>query len=222
MGHKSAAFLGPNSFPPTGDGTTSTVPVYCSNLGSSASGVNLIIEILGTDSNVFAAQFGQGGFPAGGLAPNQSVAIVITYSPTIISEDQSALTLSTNAGNVEIPLFGEGINASCELQIPTQSLDFGQLPLGTPAQPIQFTILNIGVSDCEIQGPLSIENDPSGSFHIISTSIQPDPTTEAYIIPYGVGSGLTVTVNFEPTKTGMLAGQVGDFISLTGVGLGGQ
>jgi hypothetical protein len=209
-----------DSFPPTGDGSTSTIPVYCTNIGSAASGVNLTIDINGTDSNVFSAQFGQFGFPVGGLSPNQSVEIVTTYSPTIISKDQSFLTLLTNAGSVVIPLFGEGINATCELQIPTEALDFGPVPVGTTAQAVNFTILNIGSSYCEIEGPLSIQNDPSGSFHIVSTNIQPD-MNEAYIVPNngtGVSSGLAVTVDFKPTEVGSLAAQVGDFISLTGVG----
>ncbi len=205
-----------DTFIPTADGTSSSVPIYCSNLGSSVSGVNLMIEIEGTGSSVFTAQFGPGGFPVGGLVPNQTVEILTTYTPLGISQDVGTLTLSTNVGNVQIPMFGDGINATCELKIPTQALNFGNVPQGTTSAPLPFAIDNIGSSLCEIQGPFAIHNDPTHSYQLLSTSIQPSGATKDYLIP--PNSSLDVDVTFTPSTTGQLGGQVADFITLSGSG----
>jgi len=208
-------------FPPTAQGRSATVPVYCTNVGSAASGVNLMIALGGTGSSLFTAQFGQGGFPPAGLSPNQSVAVDVTYTPGGISADNGQLVLDTNAGTVTIPMFGEGLNYSCQLKIPTQALDFGKVAIGAAPPTASFAVDNAGFSQCAIRGPIAIENDPSKSFHVVSTSIMEDGQTGDYTLqPVGSSDAhLVITVEFQPTTTGQLAAEVADFIGLTGTGV---
>jgi hypothetical protein len=211
------------SFAPTVDGQSAVLPVHCTNVGSAVGGVNLTMTIAGTSSPLFTAQFGPGGFPTTGLAPNQSVDIKTTYTPTGISQDIGTLDLDTNAGTVQIPLFAEGLNTSCQIMIPSESLDFGHIVVGNTSAAASFAVDNIGVYGCELQGPLQILNDPSKSFHIVSTNIQLDPKTGAFYIASSSGGGgnsrLVVTVDFKPTASGHLSADVSDLIALTGVGV---
>jgi hypothetical protein len=208
-------------FAPTADGTSTMVKIYCSNVGSAASGVNLMIAITGTDSSVFTAQFDE-AFPPTGLSPNQSVAIDVTYTPADISRDEGMLTLKTNGGNVSIPLYALGINSSCRLMIPTSALDFGHVVVGSTSTALSFAVDNVGTTDCELAGPLLIAEDPSNSFHIVSTSFQPDMQLGAYIISASASdptSRLIVDVSFTPTATGQLSGEVSDLVGLSGFGV---
>jgi hypothetical protein len=206
-------------FPPTPANHLATSTVVCTNTGTSPTGENLMISITGTGSPVFSAQFMAGTYPASGLAPNQKAQISLSYTPGGVSADQATLMVATNVGNVTIPLLGDGLAPSCQLSIATSELTFPDVTVGASSAPIAFAIENVGQVDCQIKAPIMIGDDSTGSFQVLSTSIQPNGSEYA-IPPPGTESTsrLVIQVGFTPTTRGVLTGWVGDFVSLSGTG----
>lgn len=205
-------------FPPTNANQTATVMVGCKNTGSSVDGQNLLITIASTGSNAFNAAFTQSSYPPAGLAPGQTAGIAVSYSPVTVSDDQGGLALSTNVGSVTIPLTGYGLSPSCQLSFPTASLDFGGVTVGTTKGPSAFPIVNSGQTDCQIEAPIRVVDDPSGSFQVVSTNLQAVGSQYSLSPPGGPTSTLVVQVTFTPKTTGSLRASAGDFVALSGTG----
>ena len=66
--------------------------------------------------------------------------------------------------------------------IAPSQLNFGNVQVGDTSPMLSFEVQNVGTDICLVQG-LGIQNDATGSFHILSTSIQPDPVTNKITIP---------------------------------------
>ncbi len=199
----------------------STVPVLCTNSGTALPGVSLIIDPPSASPGVFDAQFDPSHdvYPLNGLIPGQTAQIDASYSPTSSSNDQGNLFIKSNGGQgktLRIPLTGSGLNvAPCQFVIAPSQLNFANVQAGDTSTMLSFEIENIGADICLVQG-LEVQNDATGSFHLLSTSIQPDPVTNKITIPApatGVASSLTVTLDFAPTAEGAFSAEAAFAIS---------
>jgi len=194
-------------FGQTLDQSITTVPVLCTNTGTAIPVTNLILEPPTASPSMFSAQFDQTKdvYPLNGLAPGQSAQIDVSYAPTDTAGDKGTLFLRSNGGKgktLEIPLSGQGLDVPpCQFVVSPSQLDFGNVQLGDTSQALSFEVQNVGTDACLVQG-VGIDYDPAGAFQILSTSIQPDPTTGEIVIPPSVAggaSGLIVALEFAPT-----------------------
>jgi len=202
------------------DHTVATLPVTCTNVGTT-SPANLTISPLIAGAAVFSTRFDEtiNPYPAAGLVPGQSAQIDVDYQPVAGSLDRGTLVLKTNGGQgtaVPIPLAGQGLDLTpCQFVIAPAAVDFGNVPLGDSSVPLSFAIENLGAQACVVH-ELGIRNDQPGNFHLISTSIQPDPQFNSITIPAsspGASSSLVVQLGFMPALQGMFSAEVGFSIS---------
>ncbi len=199
------------AFGQTVDGSNASMPVLCTNSGSANPDFNLLIEPPTANPAVFSAQFDETteAYPLNGLMPGQTVLIHVSYAPTGSSNDKGTLFIKSNGGlgkTLQIPLTGQGLAvAPCQSVLTPSQLDFGNVQLGDTSPVLSFEIQNVGTDACFVQ-QLQIKDDASASFHILSTSIQPDPLTNEIVIPdpgkAGAPSNLTVTLDVRANDAG--------------------
>jgi hypothetical protein len=157
-------------------------------------------------------------YPATGLPPSQKGVINLTYAPVTVSDDVGALKLTSNAGTVTIPIVGYGLNRQCQLSVPATNLDFGNTTVGTTRGPSSFAIDNDSTAICQIEAPITVFNDASGSFQVVGTNLQ-SSGSEYTLSPAGGGSSeLVVEVSFTPKTKGTVIANIGDFIAVSGTG----
>ena len=192
--------------------STSTLPVLCTNSGTAIPGTStsLTIDPPTASPAIFNAQFdpSKDAYPLDGLAPGQIAQIDVSYAPTSTSNDTGSLFIKSNGGQgktIHIPLSGSGLNvAPCQFVIAPSQLNFANVQAGDTSTMLSFEIENVGTDICLVQG-LAIQNDATSAFHILSTSIQPDPVTNKITIPAPattVNSTLVVALDFAPTVQG--------------------
>ena len=209
-------------FGQTLDHSISTVPVLCTNVGTAIpGGVNLLISSVTASPVVFSADFDQSHdpYPINGLAPGQTAQIDVNYAPVGSSNDKGTVFIKNNGGQgkeVQIPLTGQGLNVPpCQFVVAPSALNFANVQVGDISTSLAFEIENVGTDICLVQG-LTIKNDATSAFHILSTSIQPDAVTGKITIPApapGVTSSLTVTLNFAPIQQGAFSAEAAFGIS---------
>ncbi len=214
------------------DGIDPTLTVVCTNIGTSYTGngnppVTLVLSP-STSPMSFGATFDAviDPYPITGLQPAQSAQIDVTYHPSGTSTDTGTLLISNNAGRGEglpIPLSGQSLNlAPCQFVVSPPALDFGnvggnvggnlQLDAGSASDSSVF-VENIGNDACLVKD-LAV-TDPTDSFRIVSTSLQPDPVSGWITIPAasGVASALQIDLAFLPADAGAFTGQADFWIS---------
>ena len=198
------------AFGQTLDHSITTVPVLCTNTGTTIPNTNLLIQPPTASPAVFSAQFDttNDAYPLNGLAQGQTAQIDVSYAPTGNSNDKGTLFIKSNGGQgktLQIPLTGQGLDvAPCQFVIAPSQLNFANVAVGDTSSMLSFDIQNVGTDVCFVQG-LQIKDDASASFHILTTSIPPDPTTNKITIPApkaGMPSNLVVTLDFQPTAQG--------------------
>jgi hypothetical protein len=202
--------------------SASTVPVICSNTGSqTVPATNLILDPPSASPGVFSAQLDSSNdvYPLDGLAPGQSAQIDVSYSPTNSSDDKGTLFIKNNGGQgktVQIPLTGQGLKvAPCQFIVAPAQLNFGNVQNGDTSLVLSFAIENVGSDICLVQG-LKIQDDASGAFHLLSTSLPVDPVTNRITIPapaLGSTSSLTVSLDLTPTAQGTFSAEAAFSIS---------
>ena len=120
-------------------------------------------------------------YPPAGLAPGQSVQIDVSYRPTRSSIDTGFLSIASNGGQgqlLRIPLAGQGLAVQpCQLLAAPAALNFAQR--AGRATPRPRSLLRSRTS-----GPMSascriwrFRTICRGDFHVLSTSLEPDPET---------------------------------------------
>jgi hypothetical protein len=198
------------AFGQTLDHSVSTVPVICTNTGTAIPTTNLLIDPPTATPYVFTAAFDQSKdiYPLAGLAPGQSAQIDVNYAPTTASNDKGTVFVKSNGGQgktLQIPLTGQGLDVPpCQFVVAPTSLDFANVSVGDTSSVLSFEIQNVGSNICLVQG-MTVKNDATNSFHILSTSIPADPQTGKITIPApatGVTSSVTVLLDFAPTAQG--------------------
>ena len=142
-----------------------------------------------------ATPFGASGVPAVGstIEPGDSVTITVTFDPTAIGEFSDQIGLDTNGGNEAVGLSGSaGLPGA--LQISSETIDYGQVSLGTSATK-SFTVENTGGTAVTI----TKSKPPIGGSFAASTSLSEGTTI-------GPGESVTETVIFTPSALGPASG----------------
>ena len=146
------------------------------------------------------------------LQPGQSVALPLTFAPSVAGNTAGQLIISSNAAGAEsvlVALAGDGIaNVPSQnpapptppapgtpvLTLSTTSLDFGGIAVGTHASYL-VTLSSRGTAPVQLQS-VSISG---GAFSL-------DPT--AFPVSLAPGQQLSLAVSFAPTATGSQQGQI--------------
>ncbi|GAC1464882.1 MAG: hypothetical protein PVSMB5_06100 [Ktedonobacteraceae bacterium] len=139
------------------------------------------------------------------LQPNGSFTVTVGFAPTVVGTFKSAVTVTSTAGTVSLPLTGVGATAP-KLVVTPLNVKFGIVAVGKTVTQT-FTVANTGGS------PLTITRSkpPIAGVGFTATS----SLAEGTVIP--PGTKLTETVKFTPKSTK----KVNDSWSLNGDDGGG-
>jgi hypothetical protein len=171
-------------------GTSSSYSFQLSNTG------NKTLKI--TAKSLHGSAFSMGSFPIPmKLQPGASVALTITFTPTLKGYAGGNVTLTSNdpQSPTELHFHGTGFYpTAAELTVSPSSLNFGSVTLGSTTT-MQATLAASGAA-------VTISSDGSNSseFAIVGLSL---PAT------IQVGQNLAVTVQFTPNASGKASGKVG-------------
>ena len=171
-------------------GTSSSYSFQLSNTG------NKTLKI--TAKSLHGSAFSMGSFPIPmKLQPGASVALTITFTPTLKGYAVGNVTLTSNdpQSPTELHFHGTGFYpTAAELTVSPSSLNFGSVTLGSTTT-MQATLAASGAA-------VTISSDGSNSseFAIVGLSL---PAT------IQVGQNLAVTVQFTPNASGKASGKVG-------------
>ena len=138
------------------------------------------------------APFSVSSLPAAGttVLPGKSVSIPVTFTPDVVGNSLSSLTVDTNDGNVTLELTG-GTGYPPTLEVGPQTVEFGKVPVGT-TEVRTFTITNTGSTAAAV----TLSKPPVTAAGFAAVSALPEDTTIA------AGANLTETVSFSPPTTG--------------------
>jgi hypothetical protein len=165
-------------------GTAKTVDVTLSNNG--ATPVTFATPALP------ASPFSVTGAPAAGqtLAPNTSVVVAVTFTPTVTGMFTSTLAINSDSGNASLLLTGTAATGGF-LKISPSSLDFGTIATGSNAS-LTFSLYNSGGIDITV----TQSTPPALGVFVAGTVLK-----EGTVI--GAGQTVTETVVFPPTADGV-------------------
>ena len=124
------------------------------------------------------------------VAPGGKVGIPVMFTPDVVGNSLSSLTVNTNDGNVTLNLTG-GTGYPPSLEVGPQTVDFGSVPVGASEQRT-FTITNTGSTAAAI----TLSKPPVTAAGFAAVSALPEDTTIA------AGATVTETVSFTPPATG--------------------
>ncbi len=139
-----------------------------------------------------AAPFTATGLPSVGdtIAAGATITVDIAFDPTQIGAFTSSLELDSDTGGNQVLGLAASAGTAGFLQVSSQTVDFGGVPLGTTASQ-NFTITNSGGTNVTI----TKSKPPYGGAFAASTSLSEGTT----ITP---GQTVTETVTFTPTAAG--------------------
>jgi hypothetical protein len=196
----------------SGEGVTATRQLTLSapslNFGNVGNGTSSIATLTATSSGNSAATLSSvslsgSGFTMGALAlpkslaPGQSVAIPVTFTPKTTGADTGSLTLvsnATTAATSTIALTGTGTSSAPQISLSATSLSFGSVNDGS-SKALALTVTSSGTSALSVNS-LSI----SGSgFSVGPASL---PATLA------AGQSLTVQITFLPQTAAAVTGKL--------------
>jgi len=201
------AFPDGTYFPPTLVGTTSTVPqtavVY--NLGSTNS---TITNIALTGSTAF--KLISGTYPIT-LAPNASTTYTFSFTPTTSGSVSATATFSfSTTGSQTVTLNGQGVSTTAVSSLNTNSVAFGNQPLGTTSPAQTITINNTGTSAFTIES--------------VTTTLPFLQTGYTSPVKVNGGSSFTFQVQYVPFLLGEITGTISltyDVLPNQGISLSG-
>ncbi len=153
--------------------------------------------------NVSQATVTGAGFALSGLtlpltiAPGQSSAFTVSFTPATASSTTGSLSLVSNAPSspTGIALSGTGVAPILQLSVSPASLSFGNVTVGSSSGPQTVTLANTGNSSVSI----SQVNVSGAGFS--ASGLTPPLTLAA-------GQSATFSVIFDPTTSGSLTGSV--------------
>jgi hypothetical protein len=174
-----------------------------------------VTETTVTGTTAPASPFGVTGLPATGtsIPSTGSVAISVTFTPTIAGAANDVLMLTGTTGDVRVPLTGSAVTGQSRLTLTPTAVDFGTVALGEDASS-SFDVSNTG----NISLTITKAKAPAGAF----TSSA--PLNEGLVI--NPGQHLTVPVTFTPAVSGPASadyeitaddGQGAQHVRLTGI-----
>ncbi|MGH9227691.1 MAG: choice-of-anchor D domain-containing protein [Acidimicrobiales bacterium] len=184
------------TFPDTAIGESATEEVVITNVATSGSLTIESMAISGADASMFADQFDDDSVLV--LAPGESAAIPIVFSPTIAGPREAVLrtTSSSTTGAISVPLSGTGIEP-----------DPGSAPLVASPSPATFPSTTLGQTATR---SVVLRNDATSvSLTIASTAISgsdasmfSDAFDDSAAVTLDPDETVTVPVTFSPTASG--------------------
>jgi hypothetical protein len=192
-------------------GAHKTISVSIVNTGTSSVTI--------TGSTAPSAPFAATGFPANGstIAAGGSVAVSVTYTPTVAGNQSGSLSVTSSAGAVTVPISGTAVTGASRLTITPNPVAFGSVTVGQTATQT-FDISNTG----NITLTLTKAAPPVGAFNTTT------PVSEGQQL--SPGDVIHQTVTFSPSTTGAQSaiysitgddGQGAIAVQLTGTGVNG-
>jgi hypothetical protein len=192
--------------------TSAPQSVTLINTGNAA----MIITSIGING-VNGGDFAQTNNCPSSLAPSNSCAINVTFTPTTFGTRNASVSIADNAPNSPqlVLLTGAGIQPFVTLSPPT--LNFGNQTVGTTTSPLVSTLMNTGHGTLTITS-IGITGKSSGDFaqtNNCGTSVS-------------AGDSCSITVTFKPSATGTQTAAVSirdnapntpQKVPLTGVGV---
>jgi hypothetical protein len=160
------------------------------------------------------------GAPANGtvIAAQQSLAMSVTYAPTVAGGNSTSLAITSTHGTLTIPLTGSGETGQGHLAFLPATTDFGRVVVGT-SRTLSFNVTNTG----NIPITITKAKAPAGVFS------SPSPLAEG--ITLGPDDVVHQLVTFTPTAIGKVSaaylvtaddGQGEQTATLTGTGIAGK
>ena len=137
-----------------------------------------------------AGDFAQSNNCTAVIAPGGSCVINVTFTPAAVGSRSGSLTMSSNAGNISVPLSGAGVNALAT--VTPSSLSFGSELTGstTPSQTVNLTA---GINTLQISSIAA-----SGNF----------AQTNTCGASIAAGASCAIQVTFTPTVQGTESGSL--------------
>ncbi|MFJ9006293.1 choice-of-anchor D domain-containing protein [Streptomyces canus] len=180
-------------------GSTSTRNLQVTNTGTEPE----TIDSIAAPGGAFTAS----GLPSTGtvVPAGGSFVLSVTYAPQSDQNDSDALVLSSSGGGdthtLSVPVTATAITGQGHLEFSTDSLDFGQVPIGS-SRSLSFTITNTG----NIPVKVTKAKAPTGDFN------SPVQLSEGLVI--GPEQTAVQTVTFTPRS----AADLSAFYEVTGTG----
>ena len=171
-------------------GLTNTQTMTLSNPGSATLNVS--------QATVTGAGFALSGLTLPlAIAPGQSSAFTVSFTPATASSATGSLSLVSNAPSspTSIALSGTGVAPILQLSVSPASLSFGNVTIGSSSGPQTVTLTNTGNSSVSI----SQVNVSGAGFS--ASGLTPPLTLAA-------GQSAMFSVIFDPTTSGSLTGSV--------------
>jgi hypothetical protein len=187
---------------------TKSLTVIIANTGATSTTV--------TGATSPAAPFSVAGLPAAGtsIPSTGSVAVSMTFTPTVAGAANDVLTVTSTTGDVTVPLTGNAVTGQSQLNLTPTTVDFGTVTVGDAADS-SFDVSNTG----NISLTITKAKAPTGAF---TTSA---PLNEGLVI--NPNQHTTVPITFTPAITGPASaeyeitaddGQGAQHVRLTGIG----
>jgi phospholipase C len=164
-------------------GSSSTLPVTLTNLGSTAVSIFLISTI-----NDYTASNNCGS----SVAPHGACTINVTFTPTKSSARPGALIVASSdpASPERVDLVANGLG----IVLKPASLKFGSQPRGTTSAPQSVTIINNNGAPV-LMGDISATDDFIVSSSNCPTTLNPQ-------------QNCTIQIEFSPDETGAISGNI--------------
>jgi phospholipase C len=176
------------TFPDQQVGTSSTPePVTLTNTGSATLNIASIVP---------SGDFSETNNCGTSLNVGASCTISVTFTPTAVGQRTGAITLTDDAGNSPqmVPLSGNGTSSNFPIvSLSTNSLSFGNQPMGTTSAPLPITLTNTGTATLTITSIV-----PSGDF-------AESDNCNGSVLP---NASCTLNVTFTPTGLGLRTGSL--------------
>ncbi|GAB3586411.1 ricin-type beta-trefoil lectin domain protein [Calidifontibacter terrae] len=149
-----------------------------------------------TSATLPTAPFAVSSVPVAGtiLGPGASVSVPVMFSPKATGTFTSQLTVQTATGSVTVPLSGTGVAGAPRMDLTPTVVDFGQVPVGSPARNRTFKLTNTG----NLVLTITKAAPPTAPFNVatpISEGQQLEP-----------GDSLTISAFFQSAAVGTFTG----------------
>lgn len=180
-------------------GSTSTLNLQVTNTGTAPE----TIDSIAAPSDAFSVS----GLPSTGtvVPAGGSFVVSVTYTPDGDQLDTDALVVSSSGGGathtLSVPLSATAITGQGHLEFSTNSLDFGEVPVGS-SKSLTFTITNTG----NIPVKVTKAKAPTGDFNSpvqLSEGLVIGPEqTAVQSVTFTPRSGTDLSAFYEVTGTG--------------------
>ncbi|WP_020135799.1 choice-of-anchor D domain-containing protein [Streptomyces sp. 351MFTsu5.1] len=201
-------------------GSTSTLNLQITNTGTAPE----TIDAVDAPGGAFSAS----GLPSTGtvVPAGGSFVLSVTYTPDGDQLDTDALVVSSSGGGathtLSVPLSATAITGQGHLEFSTDSLDFGQVPVGS-SKSLSFTITNTGNIPVKVTKAKAPTGDFNSPVQLSEGLIIGPEQTAVQSVTFTPRSGTDLSAFYEVTGTGTDANgsaQGAMYVQIKGTGTG--